>query len=198
MPKRIIIAVQSDIVRKGIATIARQADGCIVLERENISDTLNCDFTQNTAIIFDANQTETFQTLLSPVLSPKVIAIVYIPENYTKEKPSWANLAISAGHTESAILAMLNSLFIDDTKSKQKKLHPEGLSAREKDVLRLVATGLSNKEIADKLFISIHTVVTHRKNITDKLGIKSISGLTVYAIINGIIDSDSINVSELV
>ncbi len=64
------------------------------------------------------------------------------------------------------------------------------LSDREIEVLRSVATGYSNKEIADKLFISINTVITHRKNITDKLGIKTIAGLTVYAIMNNIIKPD--------
>lgn len=71
------------------------------------------------------------------------------------------------------------------------------LSQREKDVLHEVALGYSNKEIADRLFISIHTVITHRKNITEKLGIKSISGLTVYAIMNGIIDTHNINQKDL-
>lgn len=74
----------------------------------------------------------------------------------------------------------------------------EGLSARETDVLRLVAQGFSNKEIAEKLFISIHTVMSHRKNITEKLGIKSISGLTVYAIINNFIDTKSLDVKALI
>jgi DNA-binding CsgD family transcriptional regulator len=64
---------------------------------------------------------------------------------------------------------------------------PEGISDREKEVLRLVAVGLTNKEIADKLFISSHTVITHRKNITAKLGIKTIAGLTMYALINHLI-----------
>lgn len=74
----------------------------------------------------------------------------------------------------------------------------EGLSAREIDVLRLVAQGYSNKEIAEKLFISIHTVMSHRKNITEKLGIKSISGLTVYAIINNFIDTKSLDIKALI
>ena len=64
----------------------------------------------------------------------------------------------------------------------------ETLSEREKAVVKLVASGFTNKEIADKLFISAHTVITHRKNISNKLGIRSISGLTVYAVINKIID----------
>lgn len=62
------------------------------------------------------------------------------------------------------------------------------LSAREKDIVIAVAGGATNKEIADRLNISIHTVVTHRKNITRKLGIRSISGLTVYAIMNNLIE----------
>jgi DNA-binding CsgD family transcriptional regulator len=62
------------------------------------------------------------------------------------------------------------------------------LSAREIEVLTMVAQGLSNKQIADKLFISIHTAITHRKNITFKLGIKSISGLTLYAALNNMVD----------
>jgi two-component system, NarL family, response regulator NreC len=62
------------------------------------------------------------------------------------------------------------------------------ISSREREILKLVASGHSNKQIAARLFISIHTVITHRKNITMKLGIKSISGLTLYAIINNIID----------
>ncbi len=61
------------------------------------------------------------------------------------------------------------------------------LSAREIDVLKLVAQGLTNKTIADTLNISINTVLTHRKNISAKLGIKSVSGLSVYAMMNGYI-----------
>ncbi|MBR5283065.1 MAG: response regulator transcription factor [Alistipes sp.] len=61
------------------------------------------------------------------------------------------------------------------------------LSEREQDVLVLVANGLSNKEIADRLNISPHTVISHRKNIVHKTGIKSVAGLTVYAMLNNLI-----------
>jgi DNA-binding CsgD family transcriptional regulator len=64
---------------------------------------------------------------------------------------------------------------------------------RELDVVRLVASGKSNREIAEELFISIHTVISHRKNITTKLGIKSVSGLTIYAVINKLIGTDDFN-----
>ncbi len=66
------------------------------------------------------------------------------------------------------------------------------LSTREIDVLQKVAKGLSNKEISEQLFISINTVITHRKNITEKLGIKTISGLTVYALMNNLINPEEI------
>ncbi len=62
------------------------------------------------------------------------------------------------------------------------------LSDRETDVLVLVAKGLSSKEIASRLHISIHTVNSHRKNITHKTGIKSVAGLAVYAMIHNLMD----------
>lgn len=66
----------------------------------------------------------------------------------------------------------------------------EDLSEREKVVLMWLSKGLSNKEIADKLNISIHTVNSHRRNIMDKTGIRSLSGLTIYAVSKGIISID--------
>lgn len=66
------------------------------------------------------------------------------------------------------------------------------ISQREFDVLRLVALGYMNKEIADSLSISLNTVLTHRKNITNKLGIKTVSGLIFYCISKGYISADEI------
>lgn len=66
------------------------------------------------------------------------------------------------------------------------------LSAREKEILVCVAQGMLNKEIADKFSLSIYTVITHRKNITRKTGIKTVAGLTVYAILNNLIDINSV------
>lgn len=69
---------------------------------------------------------------------------------------------------------------------------PNGLSAREIEVLIQIVKGLTNKEIADQLNISITTVISHRKNLSDKLNIRSVSGLTIYAVINGYVDADRI------
>lgn len=70
----------------------------------------------------------------------------------------------------------------------QKGLPEEALSIREQEVLVEIVNGLTNKEIAEKLNLSIHTVTTHRRNISTKLQIHSIAGLTIYAISNQLIN----------
>ena len=76
--------------------------------------------------------------------------------------------------------------------SEPEEPEREELTVREKEILVSVAQGLLNKEIADKHNISINTVITHRKNITRKTGIKTVAGLTAYAILNDLIDINSI------
>ena len=67
-----------------------------------------------------------------------------------------------------------------------------GLSTRVIGVLTLIVRGLTNKEIADTLCISTTTVISHRKNIMEKLNVRSVSGLTIYAVMNGYIEADRI------
>jgi len=106
---------------------------------------------------------------------------------------------LSYNDDKAELLKKLNHL-IDDFNFNQKqrknqefKKSDHELSDREKDVVALVAKGLTNKEIADNLFISVHTAMTHRKNIAKKLGIKTVSGITVYAILNKLIDMKDLN-----
>lgn len=68
------------------------------------------------------------------------------------------------------------------------KMKSEELSQREKEVLELIVKGFINKEIADRLNISTSTVIFHRKNICERIGSKSIGRLTIYAVMNGIVD----------
>jgi regulator of cell morphogenesis and NO signaling len=70
--------------------------------------------------------------------------------------------------------------------------NPDALSDREKDVIISLVQGMSNKEIADHLCISINTVITHRRNIARKLQIHSPAGLTIYAIVNGLVDISTV------
>lgn len=93
--------------------------------------------------------------------------------------------------SQEIIIEQLEQLFTGDNNSISSESNKE-LSTRETDVLQLIVKGSTNKEIADKLNISLNTVLSHRKNITTKLGIKTVSGLTFYAIMNGIISGDDI------
>ena len=75
-----------------------------------------------------------------------------------------------------------------DKENAQKSFKCEGvrLSRRELEVIEFVAQGLSNKEIAEVMFLSVHTILTHRKNLMNKLGLKNTASLVVYAVQNGL------------
>ena len=81
----------------------------------------------------------------------------------------------------------------EETTSEEAALQ-DNLSQREKEIIRCVVKGLSNKEIAEELFISIHTVITHRRNIARKLEIHSPTLLTVYAIVNKLVDISEVKI----
>lgn len=102
------------------------------------------------------------------------------------------SLMLNICSPQESILELLEKLFITDNNTPLSHEASKGLSTRETDVLQLIVKGGTNKEIADKLNISLNTVLSHRKNITAKLGIKTVSGLTFYAIMNGLISGDDI------
>ncbi len=91
---------------------------------------------------------------------------------------------------QSVILSNFNTFMLRDQNEAVET--DSQLSAREIDVLKLLVQGYSNKEVSSKLFISTHTVISHRKNISRKLNIKSVAGLTVYAILHGIMTMDDL------
>ncbi len=103
-------------------------------------------------------------------------------------KTVFVDMSLEEAQLKKQIRAAIKKLLA--TKEKDKKTTPTGnrqLSTREIDVLRLVASGFINKEIADKLSISLQTVLTHRKHISEKLGIRTTSGFTAYAMINKLV-----------
>lgn len=118
----------------------------------------------------------------------KTVILVHEPEGGGTSFSTMNHICIKA--SQETIFEQLQRLFTSDNTSMGDT--NKDLSSREIDVLQLIVKGITNKEIADKLNISLNTVLTHRKNITAKLGIKTVSGLTFYAIMNGIISGDDI------
>lgn len=90
-----------------------------------------------------------------------------------------------------AITSKINHL-LHTEEEEEKDNEQETLSLREKEIITCVVKGMTNKAIADKLFLSIHTVITHRRNIARKLQIHSPAGLTIYAIVNKLVELQDI------
>ena len=112
------------------------------------------------------------------------VALIY--SFFEKEIVDLFDAVIQITDSPEAITRTIHNLI--SLKCQCKIESREQLTPRETDVLKHLVQGMSNKEIADQLNISIHTVVSHRKNIVQKTGIKSQSGLTIYAISNNIIN----------
>ncbi|MBO2522649.1 MAG: DNA-binding response regulator [Bacteroidetes bacterium] len=138
-------------------------------------------------IAFDAD--EAFQKLLRdfPNVTPVALVSSFVDKAIIKQ----FNEVIEMTDSKQKVVTKIFNL-LSDSKSSLDKPESVELSNREIDVLVALAKGLTNKEISDQLFISVHTVITHRKNIIRKTGIKSVSGLTVYALLNNLVDESEI------
>lgn len=128
--------------------------------------------------------------LLKSSPETKIVGLVYSNIDFAQQMQCYKKIELS--DSKEVITEHLVSLVDEFLESDENETENSEISQREKMILKHVAMGHSNKEIADKLFISMHTVITHRKKITRKLGIKTISGLTVYAIINGLLGMEDI------
>lgn len=201
MPNRkIYIIHSSEIVRKGLASILKSYFNVEIILLESIKEIQIMQEQKELNILIFIEYFDSFdQSKIHQLKEQNKVKTIGI--TYKKEENSniygFSN-CISLKSTSSEISEISSELLKSFEPDNQTKTDSSELSARERDVLQLVALGNTNKEIAEKLFISIHTVISHRKNITEKLGIKSISGLTVYAIINKVIDTENINPETLI
>ena len=91
-----------------------------------------------------------------------------------------------------AVEVLEENVGIQEEQKEEEKHTEDALSDREREIVHCVVCGMSNKQIAEKLFISLNTVLTHRKNIARKLNIHSVAGLTIYAIVNKIVNIDEL------
>lgn len=182
----IVIATSSFIVRKGLADIIKELYPSKKIVGIGFAEELNKLHLQSNVSLLLASSEILSNLNLSLYQNVQLIKLIasrpdYMDTDYTNSE------LLFLDDTESSILHILKrNLALMDKNSSNIKTESV-LSDRELDIVREVARGNTNKEIADKLYISTHTVITHRKNITRKLGIKTVSGLTVYALLNKLI-----------
>lgn len=101
---------------------------------------------------------------------------------------------LTVGVGQEALQKLIDELFLKEVEvESEEQNEQQALSNREKEIVVGVVKGLTNKEIAKSLFLSPHTVITHRRNIAKKLQIHSPSGLTIYAIVNKLVDLSEIS-----
>ena len=179
MSHRVVIALHNAIEAAGLGHIIHDAFGISAHQASSIDELLNLPADAIDLVVTDAQH---FVENLKVFLPRKARTMVVV--DHPGHGDGDVNLIDI--HQDADMLITSLKRFLDE---KEENPQPDDvLSGREVDVLRLVASGMINKQIADNLHISINTVLTHRKNITAKLGIKSVSGLSFYAMMNGIID----------
>lgn len=188
---KVLIAETSYLVRKGLVSLLEQTDGVTELKAAGHPDTIVQtlkEFSPDIILLNSAIQMPVSHDKLLSLLHDKARFIYIINTPLPEDSP--AN-HISVFDTKNKLTEKL-SHHLKQYDSAEEKEETEELTPREKLILKHVALGYTNKEIATKLFISTHTVISHRKNITRKLDIKTVSGLTVYSLINGIIKMEDI------
>ncbi|MBR5736022.1 MAG: helix-turn-helix transcriptional regulator [Bacteroidales bacterium] len=179
-----------DSLRKFFEDYRKEVEDHFAFEEEHIFPTVMKDIARSRKAFIGAH--DSIEEKLSDLIQ---IIFKYLPENISSEEIieltfDIFQLAEDLGkHTVLEEAVFTNG---KDGERARKKTQPseefagEALTEREKEVLVLVAKGYMSKEIADMLNISMNTVNTHRKNINAKTGIKSIAGLTVYALMNNL------------
>ncbi len=189
---KVLIAETSYLVRKGLISLLEHTNGVTELKAAGHPDTIMLTLKEYNPDILLLNSgislSVAHEELLS-ILHDKARIIYIINTPLPENSPSHQ---ISVFDTKNKLTDKLTHHLQQYEAKNGNKEETEELTPREKLILKHVALGHTNKEIASKLFISTHTVISHRKNITRKLDIKTVSGLTVYAILNGIIKMDDI------
>lgn len=192
----IAVVEPSDIIYEGLVNLLLKSEKHFYLYRLNELEDLNITYgstTFNIVIINPSalqNKKSEFQRIKRANASISWVGLVY--SFFDSQFLTIFDDTFSVTDPIDTITHKLNSLF---NKCSCRDNHQEQLSDRESEILIQLVKGLSHKEIAELLNISIHTVTSHRKNIIEKTGIKSLSGLTIYAISKNIISLDSVSPS---
>lgn len=190
--KKLALIVPSQIVAKGLETILEDSGEFRVTNisssgirgREYHFGGVDADVVLVDPSIFAFGERDHAHKIIAENYNAPVVAVLTcaLDEDSQRQFDAVINLGDSAG---SIVKKVKDATFGD---SHEPQTDESVLSAREKEVLVCVAKGMQNKEIADLFNISTHTVISHRKNISRKTGIRSIAGLTVYALLNNLLD----------
>lgn len=196
--KVLAVAETSYIIRKGLVYVLSQLSSVSkVVELKEMDDiTMQLERLQPDALLINPmllghSSRQDIRQQLNLDKSIAIIALVYnlIDEQFYRSYDAVIRINDSEGKIEETLNACLS-------KEQSNQADQEELSDREKEILVSVVKGMSNKEIAEHHNISIHTVITHRRNMTRKLKVHSISGLTIYAIINKLVDISEIKYQD--
>ncbi len=182
---KVAIVDSSKIICGGLRAIIERFEGFVV---ECTMEQVPQNSVENIDIVIINPKTATTATIKQAFTGAKIIAILYeyTDQNTLKKMDGTIELNSSTASIEQTLRQCLqakNSI-VGDADNE--------LSDREQEILIAVAKGLLNKEIAEEHNISIHTVVAHRKNISKKIGIRSVSGLVVYALLNNMITEEDV------
>lgn len=139
--------------------------------------------------LFDFSKRKVIRSLFEDLPNTKIVALVsaYFDSQLLRQFHG----VVEINDDLQRVKFTLNQVIAQNS-PQESETDSSVLSDREKDVLVCLAKGRRNNEIADFLKISVHTVITHRKNIVKKTGIKSVAALTVYAILNNLIEEKDI------
>ena len=194
---RIIIADPSVIVTEGFTHLLGQNSRFKVVYCSNSLDRLleKLEATKFDILVLNPTLVDySKRALLHDILPMErpfaLVALIssFVEKKILKQFHGYIEITDSQPHIESTLIETMQM----SLSASGQTADNYSLSKREVDVLVAAAKGLQNKEIANNLNISIHTVITHRKNISRKTGIKSVSGLTVYALLNNLIDEHDV------
>ena len=184
---RIVLIEPSEIVAAGISAILDKSPDFTVVHTLANPGYLNSNTDADIIIIdptvIDYNDRLDIRSHLG-CTSAAIVALTH--NNYEESVLRQYDECIGIYDNAQRIYQKLKSAMEENAGNPKSDLNE--LSSRERDILTAVAKGKTNKEIADEFNISIYTVITHRRNISQKLGINSIPGLTVYAIMNKLVD----------
>ena len=195
--KKVLLIVPSKIVARGIEAVLSElgefrVEG-ILTDLSHASQmrlrNIDADVIILDPVVFDFVSRSSVRSHISEYSDAAVVGLQTIPMDDEQKKQYDALIGLN----DDPVLIVRKLRESLDSRQDNPETEEYDLSAREKEILVCVARGMLNKEIADACNLSIHTVITHRKNITRKTGIKTVAGLTVYALLNNLIDSSSID-----